>query len=91
MKTIQGLLKDRGENLSKLILSSSTNVRQINKKIITYFIVKLCYNDIDTSLVRLCDVMDKSIDSTDILIAGIQQIRFSMYMYVCDRSRDKYN
>ena len=89
MKAIQGLLKDEGENLSKLILSSSADVKQINKKIITYFIAKLCYSDNDTSSVRLCDVMDKSIVSTDTLITGIQQIRFSTYVYVCNRN--KYN
>ena len=79
LKTIPQLLKDGGEQLSKLISSSSADVRKINEKIITYLIVKLCYNDSDTSLVRLCDVMDESIDSTD-TPTGMQQIRYCEYM-----------
>ena len=53
-------MKDGGEQLSKLISSSPA---KINEKILTYLIVKLCYNDSDTSLVR-CNVMDKSVDLT---------------------------
>ena len=80
LKTIPQLLKDGGEQLSKLILSSSSaDVRKINEKIITYFIVKLCYIDSDTSLVRLCDVMGESIDSTD-TPTGMQQITYCEYM-----------
>lgn len=79
LKTIPQLLKDGGEQLSKLISSSSADVRKINEKIITYLIVKLCYNDSDTSLVRLCDVMDESIDSTD-TPTGMQQIKYCEYM-----------
>ena len=78
LKAIPQLLKDGGEQLSKLISSSSPDVRMINERIITYLIVKLCYNDSDTSLVRLCDVMDESIDSTD-TTTGIQQIRCGEY------------
>ena len=57
-----GLLKDGGEQLSNLVSTSSANIRNINERIITYLIVKLCYNDTDTGLVRLYDVMDESID-----------------------------
>ena len=67
LNSIPELLKDGGEQLSKLISSSPA---KINGKIITYLIVKLCYNDSDTSLVR-CSVMDKSVDT--------QQIRFGTY------------
>ena len=82
LKTISQLLKDGGEQLSKLISSSSSaDVRKINEKIVTYLIVKLCYNDSDTSLVTLCGVMDESIDSTDIP-TGMQQTRYCEYMYV---------
>ena len=63
LKTIPQFLKDEGEQLSKIISSSSADVRKINEKIITYLIVKLCYNESDTSLVRLCDVMDESNDT----------------------------
>ena len=70
LKSIPELLKDGGEQLSKLISSSPA---KINEKVITYLIVKLCYNDSDTSLVR-CSVMDKSVDLTD-----KQEIRFGTY------------
>ena len=80
LKTVPQLLKDGGEQLSKLISLSSSDVRKINEKIITYLIVKLCYNDSDTGLVRLCDVMDGSIDSS-YTPTGMQQIRYCEYMY----------
>ena len=84
LKTIPQLLKNGGEQLSKLISSSSADVRKINEKIITYLIVKLCYNDNDTSLVRLCDVMDESIASNE-TPACLQEIRYGTYvrMHVC--------
>ena len=78
LKTIPRLLKDGGEQLSKLISSSSPDVRRINERIITYLIVKLCYNNSDTTLVR-CDVMDKSIVSTH-TTTSIQQIRCGEYI-----------
>ena len=76
LKTVPQLLKDGGEQLSKLISLSSSDVRKINEKIITYLIVKLCYNDSDTGLVRLCDSIDSSYTPT-----GMQQIRYCEYMY----------
>ena len=78
LKTIPQLLKDGGEQLSKLISSSLPDVKRINERIITCLIVKLCYNDSNTSLVRLCDVMDESFDSTN-TTTGIQQIRCGEY------------
>ena len=77
LKTIPQL-KDGGKHLSKLISSSSSDVRKINEKLITYLIIKLCYNGSDTSLLRLCDIMDELIDSTD-AITCVQQIRWGMY------------
>ena len=70
------------EQLSKLIASSSTDVRKINEKIITYLIVKSCYSGGDTSLVRLCDFMDELIDPTGTTTC-VQQIRCGMYLYTC--------
>ena len=68
-----------GEQLSRLI-SSSAGVK-INEKIITYLIVKLCYNGGDVAaLVGLCDMMDKLIDSTDTPTC-IQEIRHGMYVH----------
>ena len=82
LKTMPQFLKDGGEELSKLTSSSSlADVRKINEKIMTYLIVKLCYNNSDTSLVRL---MDESTDSTDTTTGiHVQQIRCSEYSYVC--------
>ena len=71
LKTISHLLKDEGEQLSKLI--SSSDVRKINEKILTYLIVKLSYND---SEVRLCESTDSSYTPT-----GMQQTRYCEYMY----------
>ena len=79
LKTVPQLLKDEGEQLTKLITSSTTDVRKINEKIITYLIVKLCYNGSSTTLVRLCDVMDELIDPTESTTC-IQQIRCGMYV-----------
>ena len=73
LKTIPEFIKD-GEQLNKLI-SSPDDVMKINKKIITYLIIKLCYNSKSTNSVTLCDVMDKLIDSTDTPTC-LQQIRF---------------
>ena len=75
LRNMVEIIKDEGEQLSKLITSSSTDVRKINEKIITYLIVKLCYNGSSTSLVRLCDVMDELIDPTSAHSMCIQQIR----------------
>jgi len=65
LKSIPELLKNGGEQLCKLISS------KINEKILTYLIVKLCYNDSDTSLVR-CSVMDD--------LTSTQQIRYGTYV-----------
>ena len=64
LRNMVEIIKDEGKQFSKLITSSSTDVRKINEKIITYLIVKLCYNGSDTSLMRLCDVMDELTDHT---------------------------
>ena len=72
-------LKDGGVQLGKLITPSATDARKINEKIITYLIVKLCCYGSDTSLVRLCDVLDELIDSTGINMC-VQQIRSGMYV-----------
>ena len=83
LRNMVEIIKDEGEQLSKLITSSSTDVRKINEKIITYLIVKLCYNGSDTSLARLCDVMDKLIYSTDARTC-VQQVRHGMSVIYVD-------
>ena len=79
LRNMVEIIKDEGEQLSKLITSSSNDVRKANEKIITYIIVKLCYNGSDNSLVRLCDVMDELIDPTSTATC-VQQIRQGKYV-----------
>ena len=79
LRNMVEIKKDEGEQFSKLITSSSTDARKINEKIITYLIVKLCYNSSDTSLVRLCDVMDELIDPTGTPTC-VQQFRCGTYI-----------
>ena len=84
------IVKDEGEQLSKVMTSSSTDVRKINEKIITYLIAKICYTGCDTGLVRLCDVMDKLTDPTGTPTC-LQQIRHGMYINVFGFSYYKYS
>ena len=79
LRNMVEITKDKGEQLSKLITSSSADVRKINENIITYLIVKLCYSGSDTSLVRLCDVVDELIDPKGSLTC-VQQIRGDMHI-----------
>ena len=78
LRNMVQIVKDDEEQLSKLI-KSSTDVRKINEKIITYLIVKLCFNGTDTSLVRLCDVMDELSDPTSTFTC-VQQIRSGKFI-----------
>ena len=80
LRNMMQIIKDDGEQLSKLITSSSTDVRKINQKIMTYLIVKLSYNGSSTTLVRLCDVMDELINPMGSLIC-VQQIRCGMCIH----------
>ena len=59
-------MKEDGKNQLSKLISSSTNTRRINERIITYLIVKLCYSGSDTDLARLCDVMKEMISFTSI-------------------------
>ena len=62
--------------------SSSSDVRKINDKILTYFIIKLCYNGNSTSLIKPYDVMDESfIDSTDTPTC-VEQITCGMFNHL---------
>jgi len=80
MESILQLLKDEGQQLSKMI-SSSDDVRKINEKIITYLVVKLCYSGSSTGLVSLYDIMNKLIQSTDSANC-VQPIGYSKFKYV---------
>ena len=85
LKTMPHLPKDEGVHFSKLISSlsssSSTDIKKINGKIVTYLIVKLCYSGRDNSSVRLCGVMDKLNSSTD-SASSIQQVGYGEYSYI---------
>ena len=83
LKVIAQLNQDGKAQISKLI-SSSTDVRETNNKIITYLIVKLCYNGSDTDLAKLCDIMKEMNDSTNMTIC-VQHItcgKFSTHTYI---------
>ena len=80
LRNMTEMIKGEGERLSKLITSSSTDVRKINETIITYLIIKSCYNGRGIGLVRLCDVMDELIDPTGTPTC-VQQIKHGMYNY----------
>ena len=82
LRNMVEIIKDDGEQLSKLITSSSTDVRKFSEIIITYVIIKSCYNGRDsTSLVKLCDVIEELIDSTSTSTC-VQQIRHGRYICV---------
>ena len=76
LRNVTKVLNIEGEQLSKLI-TSATDVRKINEKIITYLIVKLCYDGSSTTLVSLCDVMDELIDPTGTPTC-VEQFRYGM-------------
>ena len=76
------IIQNDGKHLSKLIASSSTDVRKISEIIITYVVIKSCYNGRDsTSLVKLCDVIEELVDFTD-KSTCVQQIRHGRYISV---------
>ena len=81
LRNMVQITKPEGQQLSKLITSSSSDVKNINKKIITYLIIKLCYTHNSGSLVKLCDVMDELIDPTG-KPTCVQQIRCGNYTYL---------
>ena len=95
LKTIPQLKKDGKEQLDnlKLISSSSTDIRNINAKIITYLIVKLCFNGSDTDLTRQCNVIEELIGLTNkttcpqqiICSKSIAHLYSNGFMYVCKR------
>jgi len=80
MKSKLLLLKDEGQQLNKMI-SSSDDARKINEKIIIFLVVKLCYSGSRSGLVRLCDVINKLIQSTD-STSCVQPIEYGMFTYV---------
>ena len=45
------------------MISPSCEAQLVNERIVTFLIVKFCYNGSSDSLVGLCDVMDNLIES----------------------------
>ena len=73
LKRLSQLSTDDHQQLGTMI-SSSCEVKLVNEKIITFLIVKLCYNGSSDSLVGLCDVMDNMVES-DQSADCVQQLR----------------
>ena len=48
------------------MISSSCEAILVNEKIVTFLIVKLCYNGSSAGLVGLCDVMSNLIESEEL-------------------------
>ena len=80
LRNLVQITKDEGNQLNKMITLSSTDVKQINEKIIIYLIIRLCYSGSDSNLVKLCDVMDELIDPTD-TPSCVQQLRYGSYIH----------
>jgi len=45
---------------------SSSPAQQANEKIVTFLLVKLCYNGSSGSLAKFCDVMDNLVESDEL-------------------------
>ena len=73
LKSVPQLSNDDHQQLGTMI-SSSCEAILVNEKIVTFLIVKLCYNGSSGSLVGLCDVMDNLVES-DQSASCVQQVR----------------
>jgi len=60
LKSLPQLSNDDHQQLDSMVSSSSSlyEVQLVNEKIVTFLIVKLCYNGSGSGLVGLCDVLD---------------------------------
>ena len=72
LKSVPQLSDDDHQQLGAMI-SSSCEAILVNEKIVTFLIVKLCYNGSSGSLVGLCDVMDNLVES-DQSASYVQQV-----------------
>ena len=79
LKTVPQLSQG-GEQICKLV-SSSADDRKINKKIVAYLFVKLCYSGSSPELER-CDIMDRLIDSSG-TTTGLQQSCYGKHVNTC--------
>ena len=78
MKRLPQLSNDDHQQLGTMI-SSSCEAQLVNEKIVTFLIVKLCYNGSSDSLVGLCDVMD-NLTEPDPPTGCVQQAKLGMYV-----------
>ncbi|XP_065885277.1 uncharacterized protein [Dysidea avara] len=76
LKSLPHLSNDDHRQLDSMI-SSSHEVQLVNEKIVTFLIVKLCYNGSSSDLVGLCDVMDNLIVSKQ-SASCVQQVRYAL-------------
>ncbi|XP_065894609.1 uncharacterized protein [Dysidea avara] len=76
LKRLPQLSNDDHQQLGTMI-SSSCEAQLVNEKIVTFLIVKLCYNGSSDSLVGLCDVMDNLVQS-DQSTGCVQQLRCAL-------------
>ena len=84
LKSVPQLSNDDHQQLGTMI-SSSCEAILVNEKIVTFLIVKLCYNGSSGSLVGLCEVMDNLVES-DQSASCVQQFRCGKLMmcpYLC--------
>ena len=72
LKSLPRLSTNDHQQLGTMI--SSCEAQLVNEKIVTFLIVKLCYNGSSDSLVELCDVMDNLVE-TDQSAGCVQQLR----------------
>jgi len=73
LKSLPQLSNDDHQQLNSMI-SSSRGVQLVNEKIVTFLLIKLCYNGSGSGLVGLCDVMDNLTESKQ-SASYVQQVR----------------
>ena len=83
LKGVHQLSDDDHQQLGTMISSSSCEAVLVNEKIVTFLIVKLCYNGSSGSLVGLCDVMDNLVES-DQSASCVQQLRSGKDFFVTE-------
>jgi len=77
LKNLPQLSKDDHQQLGTMI-SSWCEAQLVNEKIVTFLIVKFCFNGSSNNLVGLCNVMDNLIESDQ--SAGCVQVKSGMFV-----------
>ena len=83
LTSIPQLSDDDHQQLGTMI--SSCEAILVNEKIVTFLIVKLCYNGSSGSLVELCDVMDNlaEYDQSESCVQQFRCGKLIMCPYLC--------